>query len=75
MELPRASPTDHQRGTEVTKGINHYEGKAKRRQRLRNKDRDVFKSRYYQRQQRQIRDNYFADTEGLEEELYFYDEE
>ena len=60
----------------MTKGINHYEGKAKRRQRLRNKeDRDVFKSRYYQRQQRQIRDNYFADTEGLEEELYFYDEE
>ncbi len=60
----------------MTRGINHYEGKAKRRQRLRNKeDRDVFKSRYYQRQQRQIRDNYFADTEGLEEELYFYDEE
>lgn len=60
----------------MTKGINHYEGKAKRRQRLRNKeDRDVFKSRYYQRQQRQIRDNYFTDTEGLEEELYFYDEE
>ncbi len=59
----------------MTRGINHYEGKAKRRQRLRNKeDRDVFKSRYYQRQQRQIRDNYFADTEGLEEELYFYDE-
>lgn len=60
----------------MTRGINHYEGKAKRRQRLRNKeDRDVFKSRYYQRQQRQIRDNYFTDTEGLEEELYFYDEE
>ncbi len=59
----------------MVKGINHYEGKAKRRQRLRNKeDRDVFKSRYYQRQQRQIRDNYFTDTEGLEEELYFYDE-
>ncbi len=60
----------------MTRGINHYEGKAKRRQRLRNKeDRDVFKSRYYQRQQRQIRDNYFDDTKGLEEELYFYDEE
>ena len=59
----------------MTKGINHYEGKAKRRQRLRNKeDRDVFKSRYYQRQQRQIRDNYFdKDLDG--EELYFYDEE
>lgn len=59
----------------MTKGINHYEGKAKRRQRLRNKeDRDVFKSRYYQRQQRQIRNNYFdKDLDG--EELYFYDEE
>lgn len=59
----------------MTRGINHYEGKAKRRQRLRNKeDRDVFKSRYYQRQQRQIRDNYFdKDLDG--EELYFYDEE
>lgn len=50
MERPRASPTPDQRGQEVTKGINGYEGKDKRRQRRRNHvARDLHKMKYHQR--------------------------